>query len=271
MPKALKRLRRSPLPSLGTRDPAKPLYIAYIDEAGDEGFRRDAQGRLTGSQWFVLSAVLVRAADDLEVSRLVDRAKQQFGKPPTKPLHFVDLNHNQRRWLTQELAAQPVTVVSKFVDKDAVTSPTLQQFPKLYFHAVRYLLERLTWFVDDAGAQVTLVFSNRSQLPYKYLAYWLRWYCINDPNCQIRRQALSGILRTEPHWAHKLLQLADVAASGAFAACEPHRQFGFTEETYLTILLPQYYRRAGRCRSYGVSFFPNDPAAGRFNWWDGAV
>lgn len=189
MPKALKRLRRSRLPSLGTRDVTKPLYLAYIDESGDEGFRGDAQGRLTGSQWFVLSTVLVRAADDLAVSRLVDRAKQAFGKPPTKPLHFVDLNHNQRRWLTQELAAQPVVVASQFIEKQPMNSPTMQRFPKLYFHAVRYLVERLTWFVDDAGAQVTLVFSNRSQLPYQYLAYWLRWYCINDPNCQIRRHS----------------------------------------------------------------------------------
>lgn len=270
MPKALHRLRRSRLPSLGTRDPAKPLFLAYIDESGDEGFTRNAQGRIRGSQWFVLSTVVVRDSDDLAVSHLIDRAKTIFNKPAGKPLHFVELNHNQRRWMSGQLALQPATVISHFIEKDLVVSPDFQTFPKLYFCAVRHLLERLTWYVDDLAGQVTLVFSNRSQLPYKYLTYWIRWYCVNDPQCQIRRQALSGVVRTEPHWTHKMLQLADAAASGASLAVEPHPQFGFAEPTYLTTVLPRYYRR-GRCRSYGVSFFPTAPAAGCFEWWDNLV
>jgi Protein of unknown function (DUF3800) len=268
VPKALKRLRGSNLPSLGVRDPSKPLFVAYIDESGDEGFSRNGAGAILGSAWFVQGAVVVRETDDLVVSRLVDDIKKFLNRAPEKALHFQKLSHQQKRWVSDQLASRPVHIVAHLMEKSLITSPDLQRFPKLYFRGVRHLLERITWLVDDLGGQVTLVFSNRSQLPYAYLSYWLRWYCVNDPQCQIRRPALSGVVRTEPHWSRKMLQLADAAASGGASAVEPHPIYGFPEPAYVQSLAPRLYRRGGRVIPYGLSFFPGTPPVGRFAWLD---
>ena len=39
-------------------------YNAYIDESGDEGIRR-------GSKWFILTAIVVKKEDDLNLSKII--------------------------------------------------------------------------------------------------------------------------------------------------------------------------------------------------------
>jgi hypothetical protein len=58
-------------------------FIAYIDESGDEGF-----SFLPGcSEWFVLSAVLVRRTEDLKMVDLTKSVKHEFGKPIKR--HYI--------------------------------------------------------------------------------------------------------------------------------------------------------------------------------------
>ncbi|HUT73818.1 MAG TPA: DUF3800 domain-containing protein [Armatimonadota bacterium] len=75
-------------------------FVVYVDESGDEGF---SFGR-GSSDWFVLAAVVTRKARDLQVVKLVDRARRQLGKPDKKPLHFRDLKHEQRLPYVAEIA-----------------------------------------------------------------------------------------------------------------------------------------------------------------------
>ena len=50
----------------------RPSYVAYVDEAGDEGFRFDRGS----SAWFVVSAVLIRKPLDVETVKLVDNVRR---------------------------------------------------------------------------------------------------------------------------------------------------------------------------------------------------
>ncbi len=57
----------------------------------------------------------------------------------------------------------------------------------------------------------------------------------------------------------KLLQLADCAASAAFAALTPDA-YGNCEPGYITVLKNHLYRRNGNLFSYGFKLFPDGGA-----------
>lgn len=68
-------------------------FTVFVDESGDEGFKF---GNGT-SEWFVLSAVIVRSARELELVALTNGIKTRLNKLPLKkPLHFRRLKHEQK-------------------------------------------------------------------------------------------------------------------------------------------------------------------------------
>ncbi|VFN05899.1 MAG: Protein of unknown function (DUF3800) [Candidatus Kentron sp. G] len=90
-------------------------FNCYIDEAGDEGIDTG------GSRWFLIGGVLVRKADDLAISRAVDRVKALIGqRDRRKPLHWRELNrsHNKRLAVMREFGDLPFDFVLCAVDKD---------------------------------------------------------------------------------------------------------------------------------------------------------
>ena len=48
------------------------------------------------SRWFVLSAVVTRRINDLQMVDCLREARKVLGKGPKTPLHFADLRHEQR-------------------------------------------------------------------------------------------------------------------------------------------------------------------------------
>jgi len=55
---------------------------AYIDEAGDEGFKNGA------SQWFIISSVVVDNNSDRDIAQVIDKIKNRlWGDETRQPLH----------------------------------------------------------------------------------------------------------------------------------------------------------------------------------------
>jgi len=72
-------------------------FVAYVDEAGDEGFKFRAQPAVRrSSDWFVLCAFITRKKTDLETVKQIDRVRNEFGLPPRKPVHWKKLKHPQK-------------------------------------------------------------------------------------------------------------------------------------------------------------------------------
>jgi hypothetical protein len=72
-------------------------YVAYIDEAGDEGFKfKNKDGSKGSTEWFVLSGVVIRSEHDVATTKLVDEVRAKISKSPKTVLHFKDLQHKQR-------------------------------------------------------------------------------------------------------------------------------------------------------------------------------
>ena len=74
-------------------------FIAYVDEAGCEGFKFGGGSSL----WFVLSAVVTRRESDIATVKVIDTVRAALQKPPKKPLHFRDLKHDQKVYYTMNI------------------------------------------------------------------------------------------------------------------------------------------------------------------------
>ena len=69
-------------------------FVAYVDEAGDEGFKKIGKGT---PEWFVLSALVTRKHVDITSVKVLDAVPRVLlAKPAKLPLHFRKLKHHQK-------------------------------------------------------------------------------------------------------------------------------------------------------------------------------
>lgn len=138
---------------------------------------------------------------------------------------------------------------------------------RLYFYAVRLLVERISWYCrdhqrkDDPGdGSVELVFSNRSSMDYGALKEYLKY--LEDNAIALNYRVTVGIIRPEQLLTFTSgkrmgLQLADAVASSHFYAVETN-QYGFFEDSYARLLLPRAYRYQGQLWGYGIKVMPRE-------------
>jgi len=243
----------------------KPSFVAYIDEAGDEGFVFKPDGR-GSTRWFVLSALVVRYEQRLELVKLTAEARKVLGKPPRYPLHFRELRHEQRLPLARMIGQAPVITVHVLVHKPSIPEPeNFRQAYSLYRYACRLLLERVSWLCKSGGAKtnpadagkVDLIFSNRSAMSYEDLRRYLR-LLKTDPTVRIEWDVFDiEAIRAINHEQLAGLQLADAVATGVFYAVNPSA-YGETEARYLDLLSKTLYRYKQKVSGYGLKLWAAD-------------
>ncbi|HET7231592.1 MAG TPA: DUF3800 domain-containing protein [Longimicrobium sp.] len=250
-------------------------FIAYVDESGDEGFSFPAS-----SEWFVLSALVLRRQTELEAVKVLDGVKAMLRKEPRRPLHFRKLEHHQRVAYVSELARlkSRMRTVSIMVHKPSLIQVgTFTEKYLLYRYAARFLLERVSWLcrdhrrADDGGdGTVEVVFSNRKNMSYDDLRTYLD--VLRDlPGSGIDWSVLKrDQVHSLPHDQRRGLQIVDAVASSYWYGLNPN-QYGQTEDRYARIIHPLAYARGGNYKAYGLKFFPADvekllAAEGRFEW-----
>jgi len=242
-------------------------FVAYIDEAGDEGFKfRD--GGKGSSDWFVLSATVIRKSNDSKIVEAAREARRLLGKEEKYVLHFRDLKHEQRVPLVRIISGLPVRTVNIMVHKPTIPNPEIyqQRAHMLYRYCTRLLVERISWLCrynsNDGKCKADLVFSNRSAMSYDELRTYLR-------HLQVQSASDSGIhidwdsidpARVQAVNHDKLagLQLADAVASSAFFASNVSR-YGEVEERYLQTLAKVVFKHRERTDGYGMKLWCGTP------------
>lgn len=253
----------------------KHCFVAFVDESGDEGFKME-----TGSsEWFVLSAVIVRAEIELQTVKLVDDVRTQIGTAPGKALHFRKLEHERRLPVIERISKAPVRIMSVLAHKPTLKGSTLVTRPRLYFYCTRLLLERISWFCRYAptapgmsGCSAKVVFSYRGGTPYSELIDYVKRLQsgAEDGSVRIHWPAIDvEAICSLGHEKSMGLQIAD-AAAGAFFAAVTKSKYGYTEDRYARMLRPVVYHRGGNYLSYGLKFMPDlsrlPEVAGPFDW-----
>lgn len=239
-------------------------FVAYVDESGDEGFKflPNEQG---SSRWFVLSALVIRKENDLQVVQLARQARELLKKDAKKTLHFRELRHEQRVPLARLIGGAPVRTVNVLVHKPSIREPELfqQQAYSLYRYATRLLAERVSWLCRDnhrtgqGDGSVELVFSNRSAMSYDDLRGYLVKLKTGEAGSEVRvdwNVVDPARIRAVNHDQLAGLQLADAVASGVFFSV--HRNpYGEVEDRYLRLMAKTIYRHKERADGYGLKFW----------------
>lgn len=243
---------------------SKPLFRVYVDETGDRGWG----GR--SSEVFVLSAVIVEDRLEKECRSVLNEINSTLKRPPGKVLHWAEnvKVHSQRKYVAQELERCPATLVNVVVMKKPLmgTGTGLRDPVRQYNYPVRLLLERVSWFVDDAGGEAILTFAHIRRFPYAKLTEYLD--LLERRPTEIRWRAFRGRPRMDQPQRWQMLQMADLVAGCVYAAVRAD-EYGNYEPTYLMSIAPRVYRRgAGALTSYGFKVVGPPGCVESYPWWN---
>ena len=157
-------------------------FVTYIDESGDEGFVFNPDGS-GSSRWFVLSAVVTRRINDLQMVDCLREARKVLGKAPKTPLHFADLRHEQRVPYIRRVGNLDIRTVNVAVYKPSIRERATFQGNKnlLYRYTTRFLVERLSWLLSRTSTGTPgqnrfteVIFSDRANMSYEDIRDYLR-------------------------------------------------------------------------------------------------
>jgi hypothetical protein len=237
------------------------LFRVYVDEAGDRAISSGS------SCHFVVSAAIVADEHDAALRQMLGRLRAELNRHPGHVLHFQKFSHSQRLKAAQDVARSPLAAIANvIVHKDLIGQPMpagnmayISRPDPMYLWALRLLLERVSWFIDDCGGTDAIVtFAHLKGFRAQKLHDYRRVLESSDGG-GIRWNVFDGHpFRIDSPKATQLLQVADTTASALFRAIEPDR-YGNTEPRYLEELAPKLYRSGnGKLTSYGLKTFPRE-------------
>lgn len=238
------------------------MFRVDIDEAGDRGHSAGS------STHFLVAAAVVKDENDSVVRGQLATLRAALGRKPGHTLHFRKLTHSQKIKACQDIAGFALeTIIAVTMVKPRFAAPKqgggvayIKQADPMYLWAVRLLLERISWFVDEHGGGPALVtFGHLRRFPAEKLHGYRA--ALEASETQVRWQVFTGHRFRLDHPNHvELLQVADSCASALYKAVEPD-EYGNRENRYLRALAPRLYRRGpSNVTSYGLKVFPRGEA-----------
>lgn len=255
-------------------------YVAYIDEAGDDGLRAVKPLSSPGSsEWLILSAVVIKAENQSRVSEWVEAIKAEFRNHQKPDIHFTGLNPAKKRRACEmmaELDARYFVIASNKKNMEGYENPFAGKIPSsnwFYCWMTRLLLERVTKFVHDRSIKehgsvkkLRIEYSARGGLRYSQMAAYYEWMKLKKHNQYLPWGRIywdvmhSDLLKVYPHLEREGLQLADVVASAFFKACDKH-DTGACDPTFAKLLKPRMAREPDKTRGqiagFGVKLMPS--------------
>lgn len=258
-------------------NPPEYGYVAYIDEAGDTGLSKvrpiDENG---SSEWFVLSALVMRAKWEPDVVGWVDGIRSNIGVTQRRFLHFRDLSPTRKLAVASAISKLPVRGFAICSNKknmrrhrndNAAKVPSQQWF---YNWCIRLLMERVTAFCAertqrDYGERrlVKLEFSrcgghrySQTKAYHSYLSFQQEGDKVFLKKRQPDRKMLhTDLMEDHPHYSRAGLQLADTIASAFYQASDVLGPGEWNLEP-AKALMPIMAKECGQQTDFGVALFP---------------
>ena len=221
------------------------LCTVYIDEAGDLGVNR-------GTQWFVLTAVIVNTANEPQIRQKLATFKTRFN---LQTIHFRNLKDFLRRMcIVGALSDENFDIVSVLFDTNQFDKNKMQS-EQAYNYICRFLLERVSWLLRDTNRKGKIVLSSRGTARDGELTSYIREKLLPYPSNQIA-DVFNGVeCKTASTW--DMLQLADICATSMFYSHEVNG-YGFTVPCYAIRLNNKLYKHNGSRIGYGLKYFSAD-------------
>ena len=224
-------------------------YNAYIDESGDEGIRR-------GSNWFILTAIIVKKENDLNLSKIIDDIKQNLEINIKSQLHWNSIKgFPNKKMIIDLLSKQDFHIINILINTKQIDNIPSN---KVYNYYSGYLFERITWFLKSEDT-VNINISSRGNLNKTSLIEYLQ-------NAKNKHKINFDKIKDVKIYANaqkKLLQLADVCCSSLGQAIkyndDKHRY-------YIKTLSDKLFRKNNNLLSYGLKIVPPNTLPIELNW-----
>ena len=246
-------------------------FIAYIDEAGDEGLTKLRDDTSRQSRWLMLGGIIVSADTDRNLPSWRDEALALNPNNQHRDLHFREMKHEMKVAVTRYLADKKLGICCICSNKTTLLDggkyeALYSDKGHLYNYLTRFLLERITTSVADAAkkngdqARLRVVFSRRANTDYHAMREYLE--LMRDGKEQ--RRPLRSIdwsvfdpsdIAVENHKKWAGLQLADAATSAVFSALEPNF-YGNHEPRYALSMASRFIPRKGGILDCGLTLVP---------------
>ena len=255
-------------------------YLAYIDEAGDDGLRQIKTERIRGaSEWLVMSAVLIRADRASEVPNWGWDIIRKIGQHQITHLHYLKLNSEKRILVCEELANLPVRIFVLLSNKRNmqnyrnIRAEKAKVNPTAWFYCwiSKLLMERVTKYCARRTARdynevrsIKLVFSDRGGVNIDDIANYYRyikWQSENDrlfrPEFDLNWSVIdTNNFEVHPNRMKIGLQLADIAASSFFNGLELSAAQTTNPEPAIRLLPRMAHDEYERIFGFGVKLMP---------------
>lgn len=177
----------------------------YIDEAGDLGINR-------GTQWFVLSAIIINKDVEPFIRQKIATIKSKLN---LKEIHFRNLkNFKQKCYVVSQLSTCEFELINVIVDTtklklnktDKNGSPSIVS----YNYCCRLLLERVSWLLRDTEQIGDIVLSSRGTSRDNELIEYIKGKLLNYNFNEVENCFNKIKAKSAAEW--DLLQLADVVS-----------------------------------------------------------
>lgn len=218
-------------------------YNVYIDESGDEGINK-------GSDYFILTAILVDKEKDLITSKAVDKIKETLEMDIKSQLHWKLLKGlPNKNMIMDTISTLDIKIINVVVDTRCI-----QLIPSnnIYNYFSGYLYERICWYMNEVNGIANINISSRGNLSKKKLSEYLNNKNHDKFNIDARKIKQIKII---PNERKKLLQLADCCCSALFQSLKYHNTVHFD---YIKKIKNQLYSKNDNLLSYGLKLVPSN-------------
>ena len=219
-------------------------YMVYIDESGDLGINR-------GTQWFVLSAVIVDKNEEKNIRDSFSKIKARIN---INQIHLRKItDYYKRAYIVDSVNNNDFTYVNIIADNTKIDRNKIDSPNVVYNYMCRMLLERVSWYLRDIKKTADIVLSARGTSRDGELIDYIKEKLIPYEGNHIVKGVFEKVIAKDAgSW--DLLQLADICATTMFLTYEENG-WGFRTPCYSKTLSHHLYTYNGRCNRYGIKYF----------------
>ncbi len=246
-------------------------FVAYIDESGKDDFN------YSSDEWFVLSALIVRKSDRLNLVKERNEIIKKAGLK-AKCLHMSKIRtEDTKRFIVKSVGnINGVTFISilanKFHFMDNGTN--YKEKNMFYWELGKYLVERISQYcskssgrIQEGNGKVKIIFSKRGGMNYgdfqKYLFHIQKCDLaekINNPSIfssSIKWEAIDiGNVESINHIKDAGLQLVDVVAYSVFKSVQKNR-YDMVNIELISLLKKNTFKNKNGYIGKGIKIIPN--------------
>ena len=222
---------------------ANKEYNVYIDESGDEGIKR-------GSEWFVLTAIIVPKEYDLTLSNKIVKIKETMKMNRKEQLHWNKiLKYHKKIQIIYDLIAENFKIIHVAINTYQINNLKAKD---LYPYFMSYLIERVSYYVSNNKGKCNIFISTRNE-NNKEKNNYLKSELMNKRKYHHINIKSINMIKFIDNRDRNLLQLADVCCSSFAQAIKYNTS---QEWEYVLKLKSNIWSYKNLIVGYGIKFYP---------------